>query len=309
MKPNAPSYQALHVFLEVLEAGSMRVAAERLHRTESAISHQMRTLERQLRQRLLERTPRGIRPTAIGARYAELLREPFAEIHRATTILFEPSETQSLTVGLAPVLASLWLVPRLGLFDADYPNLSLRLITSERPLNLAEEGIDIAVRYHRHCPSRTANRLLFQERAFPVCSPAVATSAEDLRDQLATGRILINEAQADEWRRWRNSLADPIRLSRRRERLAGSHLTLEAAAQGYGIALGREPLVSDLLRRGRLVAPLGHDYPTGGVYELLANSSAPPSTARAQVLNWLSSQLNDTSVSIVAASASEQPSS
>ncbi len=83
----------------------------------------------------------------------------------------------------------------------------------------------------------------------------------------------LNEAQADEWKRWRASLAEPIRLSRRRERLADSNLTLEAAAQGYGIAMGREPLVSDLLRRGRLVAPLGHDYPTGGVYELLGHPS------------------------------------
>lgn len=298
MSPRAPSYQALHVFLAVVEAGSIRIAAERLHRTESAVSHQMRNLERQLDQPLLERTPRGIRPTALGERYAGLLREPFAEIQRATALLFEPEEAQSLSVALSPVLASLWLVPRLAIFESDFPNLSLRLVTTDRWLDLVQDGIDIAIRYYPRRPHETTGRRLFHERAFPVCSPTVATTADALQAELARGRILINEAHADEWKRWRASLAEPIRLSRRRERLADSNLTLEAAAQGYGIAMGREPLVSDLLRRGRLVAPLGHDYPTGGVYELLGHPSRPTTGARDRVLGWLATQLGDSSVSV-----------
>lgn len=296
MSSQSPSFQALYVFLTVVEAGSIRIAAERLYRTESAVSHQMRTLERQLDQPLLERVPRGIRPTALGARYAEMLREPFADIQRATALLFEPAEAQSLSVTLSPVLASLWLVPRLSDFESDFPNLSLRLVTTERWLDLVQDSIDIAIRYHPRCPATTDGRRLFSERAFPVCSPSMAASDEAMRDALSRERILVNEAQADEWKRWRASLTEPIRLSRRRERLADSNLTLEAAAQGYGIAMGREPLVSDLLRRGRLVAPLGHDYPTGGVYELLSHPSAGTTGARDRVLDWLADQLGNSSV-------------
>lgn len=290
MSRKSPSFQALQVFLTVLDAGSIRGAAERLHRTESAISHQMRTLERQLEAPLIERLRRGIRPTAIGVRYAERLREPFAEIERATAQLFEGEERHSLALALSPVLASLWLVPRLSVFENDFPQASLRLVTTERALDLNRDAIDIAIRYHARLPDTCSGRL-FIERAFPVCSPAVARTADALRRALAEGRILTNEAQPEEWKRWRAGLAEPLNLSRRRERMADSNLSLEAAAQGYGIALGREPLVSDLLRRGRLVAPLGLDYPTGGAYELQINPSPATTGARDRIAAWLGDQL------------------
>ena len=113
-----PSLQALHVFVTVVDAGSIREAAERLHRTESAVSHQLRTLERQLDAPLIERLRRGIRPTALGARYAERLGGPVADIERATQQLFEPATRRSMSLTLSPVLASLWLVPRLAEFEA-----------------------------------------------------------------------------------------------------------------------------------------------------------------------------------------------
>ncbi|WP_348760789.1 LysR family transcriptional regulator [uncultured Salinisphaera sp.] len=297
MSRQTPSFQALHVFVTVVDAGSIREAAERLHRTESAVSHQLRTLERQLDAPLIERLRRGIRPTALGARYAERLAGPFAEIDRATQQLFEPAARRSISVTLSPVLASLWLVPRLADFEAAFDNLSLRLVTTDRWLDLARDGVDIAIRYHARRPAHSANRL-FIERGFPVCSPAVATTEDAMRRALAEGRILINQAQADEWRLWRAALAEPLELSRRRERLADSNLTLEAAAQGYGIAMGREPLVSDLLQRGRLVAPLGLDFPTGGAYELRIRDGSSAPDVRERVAAWLGEALAEAMVTV-----------
>ena len=294
-----PSLQALHVFITVVDAGSIRGAAERLHRTESAVSHQLRTLERQLDAPLIERLRRGIRPTALGARYAERLGGPFADIERATQQLFEPVTRRSMSLTLSPVLASLWLVPRLAEFETAFDNLSLRLITTDRWLDLAGDGIDIAIRYHARRPSGPSNRL-FIERGFPVCSPAVATTESEMRRALAEGRILVNQAQIDEWRLWRAALAEPLELSRRRERLADSNLTLEAAAQGYGIAMGREPLVFDLLQRGRLVAPLGLDFPTGGAYEVRLRQGATRTDVHQAVAAWLGDALAQAMVTVPA---------
>lgn len=287
MKQNIPPYHALHVLIAVGKYGSIRAAARHVGRSESAVSHLLKDLERRLGQTLLERQGRGIELTPLALRYVSRLREPFQRIGQATEELAVNSVRRHVVITLPPVLATLWLVPAITDFEESLPDIELRLITTNRTLDLVRDGIDLAIRY---CPNGQSNAeamLTLPEYAFPVCAPGLAEQVRRGPNALAKMRRLINDAHYEEWAIWQRVFQKPVALSVRAERLADSTLTLEAAAQGYAVAIGRTPLVNGLLASGRLTAPLGTRYPTGAGYEVIFNNQSVHAKDCLRVIDWI----------------------
>ncbi|WP_161599007.1 LysR substrate-binding domain-containing protein [Aidingimonas lacisalsi] len=290
MKRSVPPYHALHVLVTVGEYGSIRAAASHIGRSESAVSHQLKDLERRLGQTLLERKGRGIELTPLALRYVSRLREPFQHIGQATAELFIAPEPRHVVLTLPPTLATLWLVPAITDFEEALPDISLRLVTTNRTLDLSRDGIDLSIRYRADGQSDSRAMLTLPEYAFPVCSPSLATRLQKRPETLAEVRRLINDAHYEEWDIWQRSLREPVILSRRTQRLADSTLTLEAAAQGYAVAMGRTPLTNGLLASGRLIAPFGTHYSTGAIYEVVSNDQSVHPEVRQHVTDWIGRQ-------------------
>lgn len=282
-----PPYRSLRILLTVSDCGSIRGAAQRLNRSESAISHQIRALERQLGQTLIEKYGRGIQLTALARRYAALLHAPFEEIDAGIARLIEPRPSQQINVTLPPTLASLWLIPRLQRFEATWPEITLRLVTTMRTLDLEADGIDIAIRYYADGPRDADSEHVIAERAFPVCAPSIARTAEEFWRVLKTTRRIGNDAHPDDWARWQQGQRSPPALVKPHVRMADSTMTLEAAAQGYGIAIGRLPLASEMLRQGRLVAPVGTHSTSGSHYVFQQHAVLDEQSIVPRVLDWL----------------------
>lgn len=141
-------FTAMETFIRVVEAGSFSAAARHLNVGQPAVSKAIAQLEERLRTRLLLRSPRGLMPTEAGNNFYERARRAIEEAERADLAARGAGAglMGQLRVSAAVTFASLHIVPRLPIFLAAHPDLSLDLILDDRAIDLIEEGVDVALR-------------------------------------------------------------------------------------------------------------------------------------------------------------------
>src|SRR6478735_9451568 len=171
--------------LRALEAagrlGNLRAAAEELGVTIGAVSQQILKAEEQFGRPLFERHPKGLRPTPFGAEVLRYLSTGFAEI-AAGLALAERRREGVLTVSVAPVFASKWLVWRLQRFRERHPELRIRIDADVSLVDPGSSDVDVCIRVGRGgWPNVKAEKLLDQ-LVFPVCSPSLAERLHHPRD-------------------------------------------------------------------------------------------------------------------------------
>jgi LysR family glycine cleavage system transcriptional activator len=283
---------ALRAFEAAAELLSFKAAAGQLHRTPSAISHQIRRLEEELGVTLFHRDPSGLRLTEAGAAYRDAVREALDALATATARMRRTHGPAALTISLFPSLAVRWLIPRLHDFRARHPGIEIELVSSLRQADFESGAIDAAIRFgDGEWPGLESDPLMVEE-SFPVCSPAVREGPPPLVEpgDLARATLLHNGAHPGEWRAWLEAAdvqgvgADtgPV--------LDASNEVLTAAANGLGVALGRTPLVDPDLAAERLVAPFDLQVRTPGRYWLVAPTGSTDGEALAAFRDWLSGQ-------------------
>lgn len=138
-----PNFSALRAFEAAARHENFSRAAEELHLTHGAISHQVRALERELGLALFERHGKQVRITPQGAQYARQLAKAFADMAAASAALRRRPVHQRLTIAAIPVFAARWLTPRLGGFIERHPAINVVLQTGEQWL---ADGVDVAIR-------------------------------------------------------------------------------------------------------------------------------------------------------------------
>lgn len=271
--------------------GSLRAAAEELGVTVGAVSQGIAKAEAELGRSLFERRPRGLEPTALGALVCERLSAGFAELSAAVA-LAERRRDDVLTVSVAPVLASKWLVWRLERFTAANPDVRVRIDASLGLVDPNLTDVDVCIRVGRGgWPGVRAERLVDQ-LVFPVCAPALA---ERLRRPGDLARVpIIQEPNAMfPWSVWLapNGLDEgvlgegPV--------YSDAALCFDAAIAGQGVFLAWETLAADALAMGRLVAPFPDRYPTGISYWFVTPRSGPPPRAVAAFRDWIAGELRE----------------
>jgi LysR family transcriptional regulator, glycine cleavage system transcriptional activator len=285
VEPKMPPFAALRAFHAAAVHGKFRDAAERLGVTESAISHQVRRLEDFLHTPLFQRSGSGVRLTAAGRRYLEQIDPAIRQIQAATEALLRPTGRDVVRLTLPPSLAATWLIPKLGAFEREHPEVELQLVPTTRVLDLRRDQVELAVRHGKGAWPGIEATFLLQEIALPVCAPGFLRPDEAPLALLARARLIVNARFPDEWEEWARArglapppLAGAIELE--------SEQALQVAESGHGLALGRRPMVDERLARGTLIAPFGAGDPTGAAYYLCRTAEAPRSVAR-QVERWL----------------------
>ncbi|MBI4754824.1 MAG: LysR family transcriptional regulator [Betaproteobacteria bacterium] len=255
--PRLPPLDPLRGFVASARHLSFTRAATELHLTQSAISRQVQTLEQALGVRLFVRGVRTLALTPQGERLfgrAEVWLREWGELAEA---LRAADRRRPVTVTASIGIAALWLVPRLLDFQARHPDIDVRLAAGNRMMDLAREGIDVAIRY---CADRDAPpdaRRLFGESVFPVASPAVGEGLVLCAATLPRLVLLDLDDVGYPWLRWDDWLA-AIGLAGARPQavVQFNHYDqmIQAAAAGQGLAIGRAALVAPMLADGRLVA-------------------------------------------------------
>lgn len=278
-----PSLNALRAFEAAARHCSFTLAAQELHVTQGAVSHQIKALEEELGAPLFERLPNQLRLTRAGAGYMHALGDAFDRIERATGELRQPGGRHRLAISASPNFAAKWLAPRLGEFAARHPELELRLEQNERHANFVRDGIDVAIRYgDGPWPDLECLRL-GDEFLLPVCAPALTGAAA--ADGLA-GATLLHVHGRQGWHDW---FAAQGRTAPSAAGIVFNHesAAIDAALAGQGVALARASLVSLALRQGALAAPLPARTALEQAYWLLSPRGAGKDATLRMFADWL----------------------
>lgn len=274
---------ALRAFEASARQLSFTRAAEELHVTPNAISAQVKNLEQRLGLPLFRRLPRGLALTDEGQALLPLLSESFERMAAVLAQFQDGRFREVLTVAVVGTFAVGWLLPRLAGFQREHPLVDLRLLTHNNRVDLAGEGLDLAIRFGDGAWHGTHAEPLLDAPLSPVCTPALARRLRQPADLAAM--TLLRSYRADEWPRWFEAAGSAT--PRLRGPVFDSSVTMAAAAmQGAGVALLPPALFAEALREERLVQPFSCSVLLGR-YWLTRLHSRPDSPAMAAFRVWL----------------------
>ena len=294
-------------FLQGFEAAartlSFTKAAEELFVTQSAVSRQIKALEDNLGLKLFERRSRSLTLTDNGQALYRIATDVFDRLQSATDRLRAETRARQLAITTTTGFASLWLIPRLRRFTALHPDVDVRLAATTDALNLDRSLIDIAIRYCRPETVPEGAVRLFGEEMIPVCSRAL------LRDKarpLKQPRDLVHhtllhfdyagtEAYVD-WGTWLTPLGVGELKPAGALHFSQYEQMIQAAVNGQGVALGRQPLVDDLIQSGALVAPFKQTLVGSRAYFIIRSQLSAGKPQVRAFAEWLVAEASGSAV-------------
>jgi LysR family transcriptional regulator, regulator of gene expression of beta-lactamase len=290
MRPRLP-LNALRAFESSARHLSFTRAALELNVTQAAVSQQVRALEDRLGATLFKRLPRGLAITDEGRALLPVLTDAFGRIENVLKQFEGGHFHEVLTVGVVGTFAVGWLMPRLKGFRERHPFVELRLLTNNNLVDLAAEGLDVAIRFGDGVWPATHNALLLDAPLSVLCTPRIAKRLAAPAD--LAKEILLRSYRADEWEKWLEAAGlEPWPLNG--PVFDSSRLMVEAAVQGAGIALAPPRMFVRELQAGLLACPFDTEVKTGS-YWLTWLKSRRMSPAMQLFRNWILDEAgNDT---------------
>ena len=284
--------------LEAFEASARHLsftkAADELALTQSAVSRQIAALEDHYGLPLFRRLHRALRLTDDGQTLARVVGEVLGRLHEAGAELKREQRAKTVVVTTTPGFAGLWLIPRLAGFTATRPDVDVRISAGYALIKLNRDGFDVAIRYQAEEAKGEGDELLFGEVEMPVCSPRLLRdrerplkSPEDLRHHVLLHFDSGSGADMQGWAMWLRALkleglkpAGVLHYSQFDQ-------LINAAIAGQGVALGRSPLVKDLLRERKLVAPFKKATASPRGYYLVQSAQAARKPEVQEFAAWI----------------------
>lgn len=306
MSRRLPPLLALRAFESAGRLLSFTLASQELHRTQGAISRQVRQLEEFLGQKLFVRLTRRVELTEVGKEYLKAIQQILADVESATQKC-RSQDRPVLTIDVLPTLGSCWLMPRLTRFNEQHPEVDIRIVSSIEPVNMHSKDIDLAIRVGRlpgrHYDARSPRvdlemttewrgveaYPLFGDVMVPVISPELAkrhgpiVQAKDLLEL----RLINNTSRKNAWQDW--FAFQGVQYEETAPRLDYGHffMALQAAREGRGVALIPSVIFNCLREAGELICPLDTRVSSAAEYYLLTKSTNETSPPVAAMKSWL----------------------
>jgi len=282
-----PPLNALRAFDATARHLTVVKAADELHVTPSAVSHQLRTLEEALGVQLFSRNKTRLKLTPHGEALLPSVRSAFQMIASAAAKLGDPVMGGNLVVSTPVGLSSRVLTRHIGEFLAAYPDVQLKIIASNDDKEVYSPSVDLCIRYGTGIWPDREVRLLTHVELFPVCSPAMINGQLTVRsvDELRSHPLLCEDG-GTEWTRWLLSAGVPVEGFRMTE-MGNAHIAMEAAVHGQGAALGDSLLVGDDLAEGRLVRLFERSVPAKHAYYIVCRKEMCDSPLVAAFTEWI----------------------
>jgi len=290
-------YSALRAFEAVVRHSGFSAAASELGVSQSAVSQHVKTLEEWLGQDLLVRGARQSRPTREGAQLAQAISEGLGRISDVCGQLRDRQRSdRTIMVSCLPGFAFNWLFPRLLRFDLAHPELSISIATDTGTQPVSGTNADVAIRYGRGEYPGNFAELLMGESLFPVCAPSLLPRLRTIED-LARHTFLEDEnlpqgAASPTWEFWARDQKITLPKPQRTRRFGQSNMVVQAAIEGVGVAMGREPLVIDALCDGRLVRPFPQVTKSLYSYWLVRPATGRGGQKVSVFLDWIKSEVD-----------------
>ncbi|MCK1395399.1 transcriptional regulator GcvA [Bradyrhizobium sp. 1] len=291
MTARLPSLNGLRAFEAAARHLSFTLAASELNVTQTAISHQIRRLEEELGIRLFVRQNRALALTPEARDYLPGVRAAFNDLRLATDRLLRKDDDKVLTVSTLASLAAKWLLPRLTDFQEQHPGIDVRITTSTSLVDFQRDNVDAAIRYGRgQWPGLRADWLMADE-LFPVCSPSLLRGDKPLRqpeDLKGYPLLHTSNANSDDWRLWLTAAGLPADIARQPGITFDMiFMTIQAAIDGIGVAMGRTSYVQDDIAKGRLVVPFKIALPADAGFYLVSPQGRREAPKLAAFREWM----------------------
>lgn len=245
-------FDNLRVFAIVARHNSFSSAAEELHLTKGAVSHQIRLLETELEFDLFERLPRGISLTPKGEELLAAIRPALTAVERKIDEL-RLSASRALTIGVTTYFASRWLSPRLMDFMRAHPDIRLRVQPMIDLHNLKAQGVDLAIRWGNGTWKDVETETLFACPAWPCGDASAQAQVRDLGLEAAFENFTLLRDRQDStaWSQWFD-VAGLTYMSRTDTLIIPDpNVRVQSVIDGQGVALN-DMLVESELKAGTL---------------------------------------------------------
>ncbi len=289
---NLPPLDLIQGFEAAARNLSFTKAAEELFITQSAVSRQMRALEEHLGVTLFTRRHRALMLTDQGRALQVAATELLERLQQVTDRLRVDAGSRHLTVTTTGGFASLWLIPRLRGFLADYPDVDVRISATYKTINLERDLVDVAVRFCKEEQVPQGAVRLFGQDLFPVCSPSLlGEGPRPLRtlDDLEHHALLHMEGAGGllDWGTWLAAHGLPDLKPAASIRFDSYEQMIQAALSGQGVAMGIGRLVASLMDSGRLIAPFSKSIASPHSYCVIRSAATGSKPHVQAFVDWL----------------------
>ncbi len=289
------SLREWRTFCAAAENSSFREAAEKLHVTASAVSHQIKNLETELGKRLFERGSREISLTPDGELLYDdvrpLLRKLEEVSHRHGL-----SARNSLRISVQPFFASELFVPRLAKFRELHPGIDITVDTSDESSEKHPAAADVSIRVFTAPPPGLRSDTLFPLRLVPAGSPAFYDGIKLVGKRIVSEfPLVIHDSRPRAWKQWERSSGIAVPRDARVVRMDSMIAVVRAAERGLGAALVPVQLSDAWFGTSRLVPLFDHELVTKDTYYLVCGDSAADDENVKLLRNWVLREFGDLS--------------
>ncbi len=286
-----PSTQALRALESFARHGTVWQAADELCLTRSAVSHQLRLLERDLGFRLMNRVGTRVELTPQGMAYAQDIRSALALISGSATRNAARGISGALTVSCPPGFASSWLCPRIAGFCGAFPDVLLSLVTPRRLDDTSNPDVDLFITFgYGNAPGMEVE-LLKEVEFTPLCSPALLNRL-DLDDPARLLEApLLHLGTTEDWESWFRLAGLPEEVAQGGIRCSDMNLVYSAALASQGVAMGDEFICQQAMASGQLVRPFDLSILSPRSYFMVLPPEKSGNPASAAFRGWLRGEL------------------
>lgn len=291
MRPRLPPLAALRAFEAVARLGSVSRAAEELGRTHGAVSKQLQALRADAGAPLFDKVGAGLQPNAAGRQLAQVVGRAFDDLGQAYAEVVREARAPALRIACSASFAMSWLVPHLPHFSELHPQVRLQLSMTSAKEMREDRDADLVILWDRsaHPPEDQARAVRLADAQFgPVAAPGYPIERRD--GALRVGRRIVHDYTAGAWALWSRlsglSMEAPAQIS-----FPHTHLCLQAAVAGMGVAVAERRLASADLAAGRLVAVAGF-APFADGFAAIPHRTRPLSPQAQVFLDWLAAELD-----------------
>lgn len=292
MKRTLPPFAAIRAFEAAARHRSFKNAADELHVTQSAISHQVKGLEDLLGTSLFHRNGHGVELTADGADYFVDVNAILNGLDASTDRIRGADSAGPLAVLATPAFVSRWLLPRMARFTRAYSEIELQIKTTDYPLEFPDDGVDVLIQYGQEpLPGLRVDPFMTTTR-FPVCSPAILETGPAIRRPEDLHKTtLLRDLIGDDWDTWFECAGSAMPEKIEGPRFAHCELTIRAAEEGQGVALAYGALIADGIAENRLVKLFDLATPLKVIHSLTCPESWTNRPRIAAFRNWVFAEM------------------
>ncbi|TQS70886.1 LysR family transcriptional regulator [Rhodobacteraceae bacterium] len=279
------------MFESAARKGSFSAVAQAFNISQPSVSRNIAQLEREIGVTLFERRVSGVRLTPEGHDLFHAVTQGFGRILETVDDLQRRAGRREnvVSVSVSGSFVAHWMAPRLADFTNAFPNVDLQFQLISGLMPEFDPQIDLSIRTMDHDMSGPKSVAFCPEMVLPVCNHAYLNRPSDM-----TRPTFLHFAGHDR-KIWRDMTPYPMAHQQPDGHLHefdDYSITLQAALNGTGIALGWVSVVARLLIEGRLVAASPHLHKTGRHHQILIS----PRTERpvtCEIANWLAARMSE----------------